>query len=188
MLRLQLASPPAFVGHNLRLFFKKAKPRKKAKDPYAYPAYPSTLDRDEEPENADPADKLDEMYNQREGLPENLHNAELTDDDYLICQAEIRGFFLEEQQWGSFVLENFSEIEWNSEAFSKLQIPQEKKDIVQNLVTGFDPSRAVDFDDVIKYKGKGLIFLLHGEPGVGKTMTAGTNITSNLWQYTKIAC
>jgi DNA polymerase III delta prime subunit len=29
------------------------------------------------------------------------------------------------------------------------------------------------FDDMIKGKGKGMVFLLHGEPGVGKTLTAG---------------
>lgn len=31
----------------------------------------------------------------------------------------------------------------------------------------------LQFDDLIKGKGKGMIFLLHGEPGVGKTLTAG---------------
>jgi len=30
----------------------------------------------------------------------------------------------------------------------------------------------VDFDDLIKGKGKGMVFLLHGPPGVGKTFTA----------------
>ena len=30
--------------------------------------------------------------------------------------------------------------------------------------------------DFIKGKGEGLIFLLHGKPGVGKTYTAGKNI------------
>ncbi|KAI4271606.1 MAG: hypothetical protein LQ337_005890 [Flavoplaca oasis] len=32
----------------------------------------------------------------------------------------------------------------------------------------------LSFDDVIKGKGKGLIFLLHGIPGVGKSLRAGT--------------
>jgi len=31
----------------------------------------------------------------------------------------------------------------------------------------------LQFDDHIQGKGKGMIFLLHGEPGVGKTLTAG---------------
>jgi hypothetical protein len=31
----------------------------------------------------------------------------------------------------------------------------------------------IHFDDWIRGKGKGIIFLLHGEPGVGKTYTAG---------------
>lgn len=54
------------------------------------------------------------------------------------------------------------------------------------------------FDDLIEGKSKGLIFLLHGEPGVGKTLTAGmytpfipesrrllTSTLENLSDYTK---
>jgi hypothetical protein len=33
--------------------------------------------------------------------------------------------------------------------------------------------KRLQFDDIIKGKGKGMVFLLHGEPGVGKTLTAG---------------
>ncbi|KAF2801840.1 P-loop containing nucleoside triphosphate hydrolase protein [Mytilinidion resinicola] len=42
------------------------------------------------------------------------------------------------------------------------------------LVASFDRGDDVDgFDDVVRGKGQGLIILLHGAPGLGKTMTAG---------------
>ncbi|KAK3334385.1 hypothetical protein B0H65DRAFT_593015 [Neurospora tetraspora] len=45
------------------------------------------------------------------------------------------------------------------------------KDMVEALVKGHK-SKGVVFDDVIAGKGQGLIFLLHGNPGLGKTLTA----------------
>ena len=35
------------------------------------------------------------------------------------------------------------------------------------------------FDDLIPGKGGGVVILLHGPPGVGKTLTAGNNISQN---------
>ncbi|RDL38442.1 uncharacterized protein BP5553_02782 [Venustampulla echinocandica] len=47
----------------------------------------------------------------------------------------------------------------------------DQKDMILSLVNIHSDQR-VAFDDVIKGKGKGMIFLLHGVPGVGKTLTA----------------
>jgi len=38
----------------------------------------------------------------------------------------------------------------------------------------------MQYDDVITGKGKGVIFLLHGEPGTGKTLTAGRHLVPPL--------
>ena len=48
----------------------------------------------------------------------------------------------------------------------------EQKQMILSLVKIHMDSR-LSFDDLIKSKGKGMIFLLHREPGVGKTLTAG---------------
>jgi len=53
-------------------------------------------------------------------------------------------------------------------------LPENQKTIVRALVeshTGKE-GRKVGIDDVIKGKGKGLVAVLHGRPGVGKTLTA----------------
>jgi hypothetical protein len=41
------------------------------------------------------------------------------------------------------------------------------------LVNGFNNRNEDVYDDIINGKGKGLIFLLHGTPGLGKTLTTG---------------
>jgi len=32
----------------------------------------------------------------------------------------------------------------------------------------------LNYQDIVPGKGKGLVFLLYGKPGLGKTLTAGT--------------
>lgn len=46
------------------------------------------------------------------------------------------------------------------------------KDALQGLIRGYS-THTVLFDDFIEGKGRVLVFLLHGPPGCGKTMTAG---------------
>ena len=63
------------------------------------------------------------------------------------------------------------EIEWQTDAFDKLVLPKSQKE----LILGFTESQRQfrdTFDDVIEGKGRGIILLLCGPPGVGKTLTA----------------
>ena len=41
--------------------------------------------------------------------------------------------------------------------------------------------------DFVKGKGEGLIFLLHGKPGVGKTYTAGEHLSHERARYTGLS-
>ncbi len=59
--------------------------------------------------------------------------------------------------------------------FQSLLLPQDQKEMIHSLVKIHSDER-LSFDDVIKGKGRGMIFLLHGMPGVGKTLTAGMYI------------
>lgn len=61
------------------------------------------------------------------------------------------------------------EIEWGTEAFKSLVLEENKKTLVHSLVT---QHMSKGFDDVVAGKGKGLIGLLSGHPGCGKTLTA----------------
>lgn len=64
-------------------------------------------------------------------------------------------------------------------AFDSLVLSQQKKDLISSLVKE-QSNKESHFDDIIKGKGKGLIFLLHGEPGTGKTLTAGNSSTVSI--------
>ncbi|KXH34264.1 hypothetical protein CNYM01_01069 [Colletotrichum nymphaeae SA-01] len=64
----------------------------------------------------------------------------------------------------------------NREAWDYLQIADGHRTVIKSLMAthfGKTKSERRQFD-VIQDKGKGLIILLHGVPGVGKTSTAGT--------------
>ena len=50
-------------------------------------------------------------------------------------------------------------------------IPEAQKDLILRVAKSQAKNKDA-FDDVIKGKGKGLIMLLSGPPGVGKTLTA----------------
>ncbi|KAK5400932.1 hypothetical protein LTR06_011101 [Exophiala xenobiotica] len=70
-------------------------------------------------------------------------------------------------------VDDIKEIGWDCSAFDTLVIPASQKDIIQSLVgrhtNGSDNEK---FDDIMKGKGQNVVLLLHGPPGVGKTLTA----------------
>jgi hypothetical protein len=85
-----------------------------------------------------------------------------------MCPPWIEGFSFKTKQWGRFALSRVSDISFRDEAFDQLVLASDKKELVRSLV--LDSSSG--FQDIIEGKGGGCIFLLHGEPGVGKTLTA----------------
>lgn len=61
-------------------------------------------------------------------------------------------------------------VEWNDKAFGSLVADEETKEMIQALVTNQLTNEKGT--DLIDNKGNGLILLLHGPPGTGKTYTA----------------
>lgn len=63
--------------------------------------------------------------------------------------------------------------EYDKTAFGQLVLPYGHKEMVTSLVTQHFRDKASGGNaDIVRGKGKGLIILLHGAPGVGKTTTA----------------
>lgn len=93
----------------------------------------------------------------------------LSSEDFMICDYRIPGFSLLDKKWCWFSVDLIEPVAFNSGAFKTLLIPERQKSIVHALVKNHGSD---DFDDMIKGKGKGLVFVLYGEPGVGKTFTA----------------
>ena len=102
---------------------------------------------------------------------ENEHN-NLGDNEFAICSPQIPGFCLKSKRWGYFKVENISKIKFDTGVFDKLILPTSQKEVLYSLVNAHVTGRA-SFDDIIPGKGKGMVFLLHGSVGAGKTVTAG---------------
>lgn len=95
----------------------------------------------------------------------------LTEEQLLLCTPYVRGFLLRRKQWAKFCVDGISDIEWNEEAFESLVLPNNEKDLLLAFAEGQANGNA-KFDDFIQGKGKGIVMLLSGAPGVGKTLTA----------------
>ena len=92
----------------------------------------------------------------------------MSEDQLWRCSPYILGFSFATKQWGRFAVSRIQDIEFRDAAFDQLVLAPEKKELIRSLV--IDSSSG--FQDIISGKGGGCIFLLHGEPGVGKTLTA----------------
>ncbi|SCO39485.1 related to TOB3 (member of AAA-ATPase family) [Fusarium fujikuroi] len=101
----------------------------------------------------------------------NVPNKRLSESQYALCTNVVKGFCLKTKEWGLFDIELVKDVVWNSTAFDQLVLPHDYKRIIQAFV-GAQMSGLDSFDDVIQGKGRGIIMLLSGEPGTGKTLTA----------------
>jgi hypothetical protein len=89
------------------------------------------------------------------------------------CRSVVRGYCLTSKSWAEFEVDKISEIQWNKQAFDALVMPPPRKRLLEALVKQQQTHKKdADMDDVVKGKGQGLIMLLTGPPGVGKTLTA----------------
>ncbi len=71
----------------------------------------------------------------------------------------------------SLNVEQIGPVKWNQLAFERLVLEEKSKELIKALVTVHVSTNKMG--DIISGKGTGLIILLHGSPGVGKTLTAG---------------
>lgn len=101
-----------------------------------------------------------------------LRRENMTDEHRLMMNPVVYGFSLGDKMWGSFAVTHLKDVEWNDQVINALVLPQDQKDFVRALVRTHGLSGNGGFDDFVRDKGKGLIGLLAGPPGVGKTLTA----------------
>lgn len=92
--------------------------------------------------------------------------------DPLLCPPYAVGYSLSRKDWCRFLVDNISPPRWKQSVWDSLVIPDRQKLILQGLVTSHEyPSNARNQPE---QKGKGLVILLHGTPGSGKTLSAET--------------
>lgn len=101
----------------------------------------------------------------------NMANHVFSEEELIIASPVVLGFAFSEKLWLEFSLSGIEEIQWNAEAFNSLVLPDKIKSNLKGLVSSHRFNAARTIDDVIQGKGKGLNVVLHGPPGVGKTLT-----------------
>ncbi|KAK1759718.1 P-loop containing nucleoside triphosphate hydrolase protein [Echria macrotheca] len=93
-----------------------------------------------------------------------------SDEFTLQLPSRIRGFGLHDKKWRFLLVDYIQPIKWNKTAFDRLVLDPDKKSLITAMVNEHLLSDVSA--DVIEGKGNGLIILLHGGPGTGKTLTA----------------
>lgn len=92
------------------------------------------------------------------GLSEDGH-LKLSPYYQMLARSRTRGYSLKRKEWLEFFVEQIDEIEWNNNAFEKLVLPDDQKE----LILAFSESQlegGAGFDDVISGKGKGIVSLI----------------------------
>jgi hypothetical protein len=84
--------------------------------------------------------------------------------------STIKGYNLKKKKWLDLEVYQIGDVVWNTEAFEGLVLDKKTKRLIQALVS--NQIEAEKGTDLISGKGNGLILLLHGGPGTGKTLTA----------------
>ncbi|CAG8919072.1 unnamed protein product [Penicillium salamii] len=120
----------------------------------------------------------------------------ISDDEMAIMSYRVFGFVLRTRKWAKLDLSYLSNVQQSEArvsgekesksngndhdsktAFERLVLEPKHKDMIVSLVSQHfrdkdSTTNQREQFDIVRGKGKGLIILLHGEPGVGKTSTA----------------
>ena len=96
-----------------------------------------------------------------------------TPDDLalLLCPQHVHGYCLRDKVWKSLNVNQLKPVNFRKNAWDRLVLDDEYKDIVQAMVSSY-VEKSSSVEDLVAGKGAGLVALLHGPPGIGKTLTA----------------
>ena len=107
-------------------------------------------------------------------------DSELTEEDYLVGPCWVYGYVLRSRKWVKLEVSLVEDIKDSGSGFDSLVLPDGHKETLLALVKTHSQGKTFEIGvraenrhmDLVRGKGKGLIILLHGEPGVGKSSTA----------------
>ncbi|KAL0261182.1 hypothetical protein SLS55_004878 [Diplodia seriata] len=125
---------------------------------------------------------------QAAGIPDSLlqlreighGDAKLSDDELMLLSHRVFGFILRTRKWAAFDVSDLHEMhdKTGSEGFKRLALPRGHREKLEPLLRQHFRQRQSIKDDIaseidfFRREQLGLTILLHGVPGVGKTLTA----------------
>jgi hypothetical protein len=102
----------------------------------------------------------------------NAVSVQAQEVDPMLCPPYEYGFSLARKEWAKLLVDCLDEINWTENVWDSLIVGDRQKLVLQSLVSSH--SYPDDARDQMRQKGKGLVVLLYGTPGSGKTLTAET--------------
>ena len=91
---------------------------------------------------------------------------------FILCTPFLNAFLLDELRWSSVVVDEVTDMCYLKNALDHVVLDEETKNVLRSSVERHFAHRSRDAGKVIiRGKMQGLIVLLHGAPGVGKTLT-----------------
>lgn len=126
----------------------------------------------------------------------DLKVTEIEEDDIVLLPSRVVAYSLRERKFVMLGIESLRLVPPARNVFKDLKIDPEHKRMVRSLVRSHlqkqtaqrvRPTATLD-QDLIRGKGSGLVILLHGVPGVGKTATAEAVAQANKKPLFVITC
>ncbi|RPA81870.1 hypothetical protein BJ508DRAFT_326094 [Ascobolus immersus RN42] len=97
-------------------------------------------------------------------------------DDAMLLPFSIYGFDPSSKSWCQFNIDLITAPIFGTNAFDRIILPTAPKSVIKALASSHEWPQ-IGSRDIQAAKGKGLVLLLHGAPGTGKTLTA----ESGMW-------
>ncbi|KAI1331712.1 P-loop containing nucleoside triphosphate hydrolase protein [Xylariaceae sp. FL0255] len=105
-----------------------------------------------------------------EDLSSKIPAVEIGETEPELCPPFAMGYSLGKKEWCQFLIDNIHAVKWKQKVWENLILEEEQKTVLKALVTSH--RYADNPRDQPEQKGKGLVILLHGSPGSGKTLSA----------------
>ena len=110
----------------------------------------------------------------------HMYSNRPTEDNLILLPERICGFDLHRRRFALFDVKRLQSVEMQTEGWKDLKLLRGHKDMVQAQVQNHFADKSLRTRqqtqtsdlDLVRGKGEGLIILLHGTQGVGKTSTA----------------